>query len=635
MRVPYLPIVIDYFQQQQQHVNENPDVNVSFFLSHFHTDHLRGLSSSWGVGHAVGRRNIYCSRITKALLLNEFGSGLASHVVALPVFQWVPIPITASYHVDVCLLPANHIPGSVQFLFRTFLGTILYTGDIKLSDELLQVMAATVAVYPIDHLYVDDTWLHLDKHERASGSAPGAHHAVSARSTLSQLLTDAQLEEAFESVARRVAPLSAAFEEAVDAMLMASLAQRDDDCIDAPLLPSELTENRPEPDSEYPASSLQGVVFPRLARPYVVRVYLHNHFGKEALLQRLARRLHTTIMVDDDRYRRLQCIAATFGDAGPEISNDRELLSQRVRSFLSDTCGASTVLDEATIATTSRAVVALWEAERIDLTLFVPHSRAIAWQRQVDLPHRSDTCSNNNNVFESLLEQRLGFVEVVNSRALISPAALHEASLRSTTVSEKPTPHFAIVMTGWAKLHRKELLAHDASGSHLWLIPYTLHSTPQQTEALVSILKPKSVTPLHYNRDKGFLVMARLGRLLRQPFTNDILSASVLRQAAVPLSLRHILFSGEDAPTRVSPALGGLRDSRWTTKRPDTVGFRVRPRDDDDVEDEIVARSGTSVTLSSTYETAVLCTYRSSCALSVMLDEVESQSSPQSFAWFC
>jgi len=47
-----------------------------FFLSHIHTDHLKGLSQTWNLGR------IYTSEITKNLLLNQFPN-LKPHVIGL------------------------------------------------------------------------------------------------------------------------------------------------------------------------------------------------------------------------------------------------------------------------------------------------------------------------------------------------------------------------------------------------------------------------------------------------------------------------------------------------------------------------------------------------------------------------
>ncbi|KAL9427711.1 hypothetical protein AB3S75_029819 [Citrus x aurantiifolia] len=82
------------------------DFSVSYFLSHFHSDHYTGLSPSWSKGI------IFCSEITSRLL---------SQILNInPKFIY-PLPIKIPVLIDGCevvLVGANHCPGAVQFLFK-------------------------------------------------------------------------------------------------------------------------------------------------------------------------------------------------------------------------------------------------------------------------------------------------------------------------------------------------------------------------------------------------------------------------------------------------------------------------------------------------------------------------------------
>ena len=58
MRIPKTPIIVDEFKFV-------PGVYI-YLLTHLHTDHTSGLKPSWNCG------TIYCSKVTKALLLEKF-----------------------------------------------------------------------------------------------------------------------------------------------------------------------------------------------------------------------------------------------------------------------------------------------------------------------------------------------------------------------------------------------------------------------------------------------------------------------------------------------------------------------------------------------------------------------------------
>lgn len=140
---------------------ESPSCSVFFFLSHFHSDHYTGLSSSWNAGI------IFCSEETAPLLSTQLGVP-STYVVPLKIGRnyviklkkkfneaqvkdentWMNLyganlllekgnePMetlaTTSEYFVVRLISANHCPGAVMFLFYLpFTGFVLHTGDFR------------------------------------------------------------------------------------------------------------------------------------------------------------------------------------------------------------------------------------------------------------------------------------------------------------------------------------------------------------------------------------------------------------------------------------------------------------------------------------------------------------------------
>ncbi|KAF8564758.1 hypothetical protein P879_07162 [Paragonimus westermani] len=96
-----------------------------YLLSHFHSDHYKGLSTNF-------TGTIFCSNVTKSLISLTFGSHLK--VVSLTLNSIVDV-----CGVDVLTMDANHCPGSVMFLFRLPRTNqfILHTGDFRFNLSML------------------------------------------------------------------------------------------------------------------------------------------------------------------------------------------------------------------------------------------------------------------------------------------------------------------------------------------------------------------------------------------------------------------------------------------------------------------------------------------------------------------
>ncbi|CAA2994203.1 Hypothetical predicted protein [Olea europaea subsp. europaea] len=98
--IPKTRFIVDGFK------NADSNFSVSYFLSHFHSDHYTGLTPQWSEGI------IYCSSITARLL---------HQILKIPQAFIFPLPLSLPLFIDgseVSLIDANHCPGAVQFLFK-------------------------------------------------------------------------------------------------------------------------------------------------------------------------------------------------------------------------------------------------------------------------------------------------------------------------------------------------------------------------------------------------------------------------------------------------------------------------------------------------------------------------------------
>ncbi|XP_003220546.1 5' exonuclease Apollo [Anolis carolinensis] len=142
--IPGTPIAVDFWN-----IRKAAQARL-FFLSHMHTDHTVGLSSTWN-------RPIYCSPLTGQILrlklkvseqwIHPLEVG-ESHVLALDEIGKETMTVT--------LIDANHCPGSVMFLFEGYFGIILYTGDFRYSPNMQQEEALKNKKL-INTLYLDNT----------------------------------------------------------------------------------------------------------------------------------------------------------------------------------------------------------------------------------------------------------------------------------------------------------------------------------------------------------------------------------------------------------------------------------------------------------------------------------------------
>ena len=141
----------------------------AYFLSHFHSDHYIGLTSSWCHGP------IYCSHVTANLVRQQLRVD-PKWVFDLDFNQKLEVPVTGG--VEVTMIPANHCPGSSLFLFEKTVGKgpnpklqrVLHCGDFRACTAHVQhpllrpdvidaVTGKKIAQQKLDVCYLDTTYL--------------------------------------------------------------------------------------------------------------------------------------------------------------------------------------------------------------------------------------------------------------------------------------------------------------------------------------------------------------------------------------------------------------------------------------------------------------------------------------------
>ncbi|KAG0044077.1 DNA break repair nuclease [Gryganskiella cystojenkinii] len=121
----------------------------AYFLTHFHSDHYGGLTSSWSQGP------IYCSSITANLVESRLRVN-PKYIKRLPMY--VP---TVVQGITVRLMDANHCPGSVLFVFdlESPKRRYLHTGDFRANPGMsIDPILCQPPNVPIDILYLDTTY---------------------------------------------------------------------------------------------------------------------------------------------------------------------------------------------------------------------------------------------------------------------------------------------------------------------------------------------------------------------------------------------------------------------------------------------------------------------------------------------
>jgi DNA cross-link repair 1B protein len=124
---PSLPILVDDFRHAS---------GVStYFLTHLHADHTRGISKNWNKGV------IYCSEVTMRLFNHKFRDMFISSGVLQSLELNVPhtVLLSNSMPATVTLVDANHCPGAVMVILEVHGRCVMHTGDCRWQASMAQL----------------------------------------------------------------------------------------------------------------------------------------------------------------------------------------------------------------------------------------------------------------------------------------------------------------------------------------------------------------------------------------------------------------------------------------------------------------------------------------------------------------
>ncbi|PIA25201.1 hypothetical protein AQUCO_12300029v1 [Aquilegia coerulea] len=145
-------------------VDEWKEGSQLYFLTHLHSDHMKGLSSNWNKGPLV------CSPITAKLFPYKFTDFDLSLLRVLEIGPTYSFSLLSPFsqletEVQVTLIDADHCPGSVMYLFRgDKFKCRLYTGDFRWEATSERALLAKTKLLnalgndTIDYLYMDNTY---------------------------------------------------------------------------------------------------------------------------------------------------------------------------------------------------------------------------------------------------------------------------------------------------------------------------------------------------------------------------------------------------------------------------------------------------------------------------------------------
>lgn len=155
---PFPSITVDYFAGLRHCVE-------AFFLSHCHTDHIKGVHSD-EFKQLLNERpgaKIYCTLVTAQLLLkrNKDLDHLTPHFVHVTEGEWMTV-LLGNSSLNVRTIPAHHCLGSVMFLFEDSTSSALYTGDFRYNEtshrEEMKAHLSSSSRASVNHLYLDTTF---------------------------------------------------------------------------------------------------------------------------------------------------------------------------------------------------------------------------------------------------------------------------------------------------------------------------------------------------------------------------------------------------------------------------------------------------------------------------------------------
>lgn len=139
-----LPFIVDSWTAQ------SPNSGKPAFLTHAHKDHTLGIEKC--------AADVYCTRLTHDLLLCRQPEAAATNAFhLLQTHQRVQLSWGA-HAFTVTALDAGHCPGACMLLFRGSFGSILHSGDCRLTPEVLRAVEKELEGEQLDLLYLDCTF---------------------------------------------------------------------------------------------------------------------------------------------------------------------------------------------------------------------------------------------------------------------------------------------------------------------------------------------------------------------------------------------------------------------------------------------------------------------------------------------
>ncbi|XP_063681890.1 protein artemis-like [Bolinopsis microptera] len=129
-----------------------------FFLSHCHTDHIKGLDSQEFKSLLQHKQvKIYCTKVTASLVLRRSKLDyLASSFVFIEKDESYTLHVSPKETINVTIMDAHHCPGSVMFLFSRDGDASLYTGDFRVTKDI--ALNSAINNVQLKSLYIDTTF---------------------------------------------------------------------------------------------------------------------------------------------------------------------------------------------------------------------------------------------------------------------------------------------------------------------------------------------------------------------------------------------------------------------------------------------------------------------------------------------